>query len=441
MIRLFLLASISFITGFLHSQSVLDQYVKEAIENNPGIREKTLVENKNALSARHAAQLYGPEVQFLTTYTLAAGGRSIDLPIGDLLNGPYSDLNYLLMMEKYHTIENQSVQFLPHNFYDARFRITQPILQPDIKYNRLIKEEEAGIAKLNTQQSKRDLIQSVKTTYLQWLQAREAIQIIEQGLVLLNENKRITESLIKNGLGIPSALIRIESEITSVKAQLQKANADLTNAAHYFNFLLQRSPGTPIEVDSIPAVPAMPVQLSAAAREELKQIQTGHQIQSLALKLEEKYSAPRLGLQIDAGSQAFAPDWGGYVLGAVQLEIPIWNNKQTKTKRQEWEASMAASDAKLEWTKEAFETQLENEIRSLEADVAVYSSYSAAVKSNQRLYTETLKRYKEGLANYIELLDARTQVTNTELEQTIAKYQAWIRQVSIERMSASAILP
>ena len=441
MFRLYLLASISFMAGTLSGQSVLDQYVKEAIENNPSIREKELLEDKSALSVRHAGQLYGPEIKFLTTYTLAGGGRSIDLPIGDLLNGPYADLNQLLMMEKYRSIENQSVQFLPHNFYDARFRLTQPILQPDIKYNRLIKEEELTLSKLTTQQSKRDLIQSVKTTYLQWMQAHEAIQIIEQGLTLLNENKRITESLIRNGVGIPSALIRIESEIATVQAQLQKAKADQANAAHYFNFLLQRNPEAPIEADSIPTVPELPAQLTADAREELKQIESGNQIQSLALRLEEKYNAPRLGLQVDAGSQAYAPDWGGYVLGAVQLEIPIWNNTQTRTKRQEWETSIAATGAKLEWTKEVIETQLQNEIRSLEADLVIYNSYASVLKSNQRLYSETLKRYKEGLANYIELLDARTQVTNAELEQNIAKYQAWLRQVNIERISATAVLP
>ena len=76
-----------------------------------------------------------------------------------------------------------------------------------------------------------------------------------------------------------------------------------------------------------------------------------------------------------------------------------------------------------------------------EAELVIYNSYASVLKSNQRLYSETLKRYKEGLANYIELLDARTQVTNAELEQNIAKYQAWLRQVNIERISATAVLP
>ena len=60
------------------------------------------------------------------------------------------------------------------------------------------------------------------------------------------------------------------------------------------------------------------------------------------------------------------------------------------------------------------------------------------MKTNNRYDDETMKRYKEGLTNYIELLDARTDITNTQLQQNLAKYQAWIRQINIERLAATA---
>ncbi|HXR82635.1 MAG TPA: TolC family protein, partial [Saprospiraceae bacterium] len=185
-------------------------------------------------------------------------------------------------------------------------------------------------------------------------------------------------------------------------------------------------------------VPQLPDSLNVATREELQQIKTTNQIQSLALTLEEKHFAPRLGVQVDLGSQDFIDDWGPYVLGGVQLEIPIWDNKKSSLKRQEWEASIASVDTRYQYTREAYETQLTAEIRSLESDLAIYNSYTASLNSNQRYYTETARRYKEGLSNYIELLDARTEITNTKLLQNLAKYQAWIRQVNIERISATA---
>jgi outer membrane protein TolC len=439
--RLYIIALLFlFVLPNVKSQQVLEQYVKQAIEQNLSVKEKKSLERKQQLALDHAGKLFGPEVDFLTSYTLAGGGRNIGLPLGDLLNDAYLTLNDLIDMQKFQTIENQEFNFLPNNFYDARFRITQPILQPEIKYNKLIKKEEVSLASLQTDQTIRDLVKEVKTSYLQWMQAKEAIQIIDQGLILLNENKRITESLIKNGLSIPSALMRIESEIQQVNAQKQKAESDVSNAASYFNFLLNQPSGTTILQDTFNSVPPVPVSTDLTPREELLQIQTGQRIQELALQLEQKQHAPTVGLQVDLGSQANAPDWGGYYLGGVQLEIPIWDNKKSKIKQKEWAAQLEATSTKYEWTKNAFEVQLQTEIEKLESDIAIYNSYTSLLQSNQRYYQETLRRYKEGLSNYIELLDARTQVTNTQLEQNLAKYQSWLRQIQIERLAATASL-
>ncbi len=438
--RMWAIGIFSFLLVNVYGQAILDQYVRDAIAKNPEIRAKELLEEKQSYRVQEAAKLFGPEVKFLTSYTLATGGRSIELPIGTLLNDVYSTLNTLTGVQNFHSIDNQSIRFLPNNYYDTKIRITQPILQPEIKYNKLIRQEERQMAGLVTAQSKRDLVRNVKATYLQWMQAHDAIEIINQGLGLLKENKRITESLIKNGVAIPSGLIRIESEINTVEAQKQKVEADMANAASYFNFLLNRNADTEIIPDSFPGVPPESTPLAVDQREELQQIESGNHIQDLALTLEEKHFAPKLGVQLDIGAQEYLPEWGGYLLGGVQLEIPIWDNHQSKLKRAAWDASIASTTAQYEWTKRTFETELQSEIRSLEADKAIFQSYSSSFSSNQRYYTETLRRYKEGLANYIELLDARTQMTNTQLQQNIARYQAWIRQINIERMSASAAI-
>ena len=434
---LFLLALSASVIS-LPAQAVLNQYVKEAIENNRTIDQREAIERRQQFALEHAGRMGGPELDFLTTYTAAYKGRSFEFPIGDIMNPVYNTLNELTGTNNFPQAENETFNLLPNNFYDARFRVTQPILQPEIKYNRLIKEQELALAELQTDESIRDLTQQVKTAYFQWLRAGESIEIMDQGLALLNENKRITESLIKNGQAIPSALMRIQSDIEHLKALREKSLSNRANAAAHFNFLLNRPSGTEILPDNFPDVPTSLVQYDVTKREELRQIETGQEIQSLALQLEEKSHAPRLGVQVDVGSQAFFADWGGYVLGGVQLEIPIWDNKRSHLKQQEWEASLDASQAQYEWTKEAFNTQMATEIESLRSDIAIYESFSDILQANQRFYDETVRRYKEGMATYIELLDARTEVTNTELELNLSKYQAWIRHANIERMAANA---
>ena len=421
----------------IHSQAILDQYVREAIEQNLSVDAKKSIERKQQYALQHAGKLAGPEVNFLTTYTAAYKGRNIELPLGDLLNPVYSALNDITGTQNFPPVSNQEFNFLPNNFYDARFRITQPILQPEIKYNKLIKEEEVTMAGLQTDETIRDLTQQVKTAYIQWMRAGEAIYIMDQGLTLLNENKRITESLIKNGQAIPSALMRIQSDIEHLSALREKSVSNRVNAAANFNFLLNKPAGTEILPDTFNGVPPIPEQYDLSHREELQQIQTGKKIQELALQLEEKQHAPTLGVQLDLGSQAFAAEWGGYALGGLQLEVPIWDNKKSQLKQKEWKAQLDATQANYEWTKNAFAMQMEAEIENLRSDISLYNSFTDLLATNQRFYDETVRRYKEGLSNYIELLDARTEVTSTQLEQNLAKYQSWLRHVNIERMAAN----
>jgi hypothetical protein len=189
-------------------------------------------------------------------------------------------------------------------------------------------------------------------------------------------------------------------------------------------------------VDSFSSVPQLPDSLNRHA-EELQQIKTANQIQSLALTLEEKHFAPRLGVQVDLGSQDFIDDWGPYVLGGVQLEIPIWDNKKSSLKGQEWEASIASVDTRYQYTREAYETQLTAEIRSLDSDLAIYNSYTASLNSNQRYYTETA-RIQRRLVQLHRVAGCKNGNHEYELLQNLAKYQAWIRQVNIERISATA---
>ena len=141
----------------INAQNPLNQYIAEALENNGLIKEQRawIEEKKSGLAL--ANKNWSPEIDFGTSYTLAAGGRSIAFPIGDLLNPAYSELNRLTNSSKFPTLVNQNVQFLPNNFYDARVRISQPILRPEIKTNQLIKKEQLGLQEIQTEITKRDV--------------------------------------------------------------------------------------------------------------------------------------------------------------------------------------------------------------------------------------------------------------------------------------------
>ena len=94
------------------SQGILDQYVQQAIDQNLSVREKQLIEKQYDFRIKEAGKQFGPEVNFMANYTLAAGGRNIEFPVGTLLNPVYAKLNMITESNDFPMVEDQSINFL-----------------------------------------------------------------------------------------------------------------------------------------------------------------------------------------------------------------------------------------------------------------------------------------------------------------------------------------
>lgn len=422
---------------------VLEAYIKEAIETNHGLKEQSFLLEKNRLALEEARQLFKPTVDFGITYTVSAGGRNISFPIGDIMNPVYTTLNQLTMTTNFPQLENVEENFLPNNFYDARFRISQPLINREIYYNKQIKSAFIQLKEVEIQVFKRELVMEVKQAYFQYLQAMDAVKIFDNALALLAENKRINESLLRNDKVIPAVLLRIESEITNVKAQKNEATTNVKNAAAYLNFLRNTSLETPIGIlpTSNRQAPNDAALMAAGQREELDQLNVAQSINALVVDMENAYKVPQLGLQIDLGSQNFNFEYGGYVLAGLSAEIPIYAANRNKLQVQQAELDIKATGEKIAAAEKQIALQTLTAKNEVIATIDTWKSYRSQLTNSKRQYEDTLRRYKEGVSNYIELLDARTQLTNMTLQQSISWYNVLIKEAALERANASYPLP
>lgn len=422
---------------------LLDGYIQQALDSNHGLKEQSFLLEKNLLALEEAKKLFLPEVGFGMTYTVSAGGRNISIPIGDLMNPVYTTLNQITMTNAFPQVENVEERFLPSNFYDARFRVRQPLINREIYFNKKIKHEMIGLKEAEIQVFKRELVKEVKTAYYQYLQATEAISIYDNALQLLAENKRVNESLLRNDKIIPSVLLRVESEITQVKAQKNEAIADQQNAAAYFNFLQNNNLETPIKTDEevLKALVLDETSMQSGNREELQQLQTAQAINALVVELENAYKVPQVGVQVDVGSQNFDFKYGGYVLAGLSVEVPIYAGNRNKLQVQQAELELKATAEKMMQVEQQIELQAATARNSMLAALETWRSYEFQLANAERQYNDTFRRYKEGVSNYIEVLDARTQVTNVELQRSLARYTVLMKKAALERAVAGYRLP
>src|SRR5687768_17800999 len=102
------------------AQTTLDHYVKKGLEDNLALHQRTFDLQKAELDLKRAKTLFYPQASLNSQYTLASGGRTQDIPIGDLMNDVYSTLNQLTGQNKFPQVSNQTISFLPNDFHDTR---------------------------------------------------------------------------------------------------------------------------------------------------------------------------------------------------------------------------------------------------------------------------------------------------------------------------------
>ena len=430
----------------LNAQPALDSYVAEALKNNQGIKQEQFHMDKAMQALNEARTLFLPSVSLLGSYTRAAGGRTIDIPIGDLLNPAYATLNQLTQTHNFPQLQNASVLLNPDNFYDAKFRTSMPLVNAEIYYNRQIKQQAITMQQAQVNVYKRALVKDVKTAYYQYYQALQAIAIYKEAERLIDKNITVNESLLRNGVRNSTALTRARTEKQKIVAAVSQAENNSQNARAYFNFLLNKPLDADISCDSSffsnASLPAedIPGLKGVENREELQQINLKSSMLQLSRKMEQSYIVPKLSAFADLGSQGFnwtVNDKSRYYLLGINLEWNFfaWGQHNYRIRQVQSDADAAA--LQYDETEKAFRLQATQSLNNYQTAIANYHSAVSQKQLADKYYDDQLKAYKEGQLLYIELLDAQNQLTTAELQLSLAFAGVQIALAETERNLAT----
>jgi len=433
----------------VNAQQLLDNYVEEGFKNNIVLQQKNISLEKAQYALKTAKGLFLPTIEFQGGYQTADGGRNIPLPLGDLLNPVFSTLNQLTSSNKFAMLENQTINFLPKNFYDAKVRTTVPIINQDLAYNKRIVEQQLTLQEYEIQIYKRDLVKNIKTAYYNYLSALQAVDIYKSTLTLATEGLRVNDKLLEGGKGLPAYVLRSKSEVENSKAQVVSAEQQVINARLYFNFLLNRDSEELINLtlndkDELAKVEGLIVAESVINnREELKALNQVVSINKNVLKMNKQFAVPKLGAFVDLGSQSEGFNFNSntrYYMVGLQLDVPIFagNRNNFKIKQSNLDVQNSELNSKLVLQQLFLATSTaKNNLR------AIYETYQSSLKqleaasSYQRLIE---KGYTAGSNSFIETIDARNQYTNAKLLVNINKYKVLSAMADLERETATYLI-
>lgn len=428
------------ITSFAQ-RNVLDDYIQQAFHNNKGLKSQQFELTQSMLALQEAKSLFGPNVAVLGSYTKSKGGRTIDFPIGDIMNPVYNSLNQLTNSHQFKSLDNVSVQLNPDNFYDAKVRASLPLINAEIYYNQKIKQEQISQQQAALNVYKRELVKDIKTAYFQYYQVYQSVDIYRNAMLLINENIRINESMVRNGIRNNTALYRAKTEQEKITADINQAENNRRNAKAYFNFLLNRELDADIQLDStLLNTRAYLPGNDISGREELQQYKSATKALQLNEKMQRSYLVPKLNTFIDLGSQgtfaAFNRDTRYYLFG-VNLEWNIFSSNKQKYRIQQANNQVLQVKNDADKTADALQLQLYQSIQDYQTAIANLAAAKSQLSFSEKYYRDQLKVYKEGQLLYLELLDAQNQLTQSQLKHTMALAAVQTAYANVERTQAA----
>lgn len=442
--RLFIALSIVFAVSAAvrGQQTALDQYIREVLKNSPVLYQNSLDLDKAKISEDIARSYFLPTVGFQLGYQTAAGGRSIDLPVGDMLNGVYSTLNQLTGTSAFPNIQNQQINFLPVNFYDAKIRTNVPVYNPEVKHNIALAGNQIAGAEIEIRLRRRELVRQVKEAYFNYLLALQATKIYREALSLASEGRRVNERLLKNGKGLPAYVLRSEAEIEQINAEIYQSEVQVRNAASWFNFLLNRPADSDIDTlfDESEALlrcdQLVVMQQNTSVREEIKSLMNASAAYGNIISLQKSARLPRLNGILDLGSQS--ENWrfnsqSRYFLLGLQLDIPIFSAYRIRNKVAQAQLDLIQNESRTAYVRDQINLSAATSINNLKSALESLEAKQKQLEAASTYRRLIDKGYAEGVSTFIETIDARNQWTQAQLSCKIQLYKVLQAGVAVER--------
>ncbi|UZR93810.1 TolC family protein [Chondrinema litorale] len=442
-----LLFAISLPVNLLFAQSkILDNYIEEGLKSNLAMQRQGLTLERQIESLKEARGMFYPNVSFNADYTLAKGGRMIELPIGDLLNPVYSTLNEMNESKNFSMVDNVEEQFLPNKFHDTKLRLIQPIFNSDIFYNYKAAKDMVSIQQAKKDAYQKELTKEIKVAYYKYIQANEVLNIYSETRQLLNEVLRVNKKLVVNDKATSEIIFDAQYEISKLDEEEAFARKDMEVSKAWFNFLLNRDHQTEIETDTIvfqaftdQAFDSESLEDQAlTSRDELNQIRSSVSVENQLLNMSKSSSLPTVSLVADVGFQGYGYQFDSsqdYWLTQISLKWNLFQGLQNKSKIQQHQITLKELDTQQQELEEQIRLQVRESWHDYIAAKKSLSAATAALESAQSSFRINQRKYQEGQTPYINLVDARTKFTNARFSKLIASYSLLEKQAILERIA------
>ena len=404
--------------------------VQAVLDANPGIL--NLTELANAANSRFTQTQSGflPQITGTATYT------RLD-PVSHFALGGGPEFS-----------------FVPNNNFDAHITAQYELYD----FGKRAATTELSRSQVQTAQdnilvARRDLAYNAAQTYYNVLFYRESIRVQDQQIASLVAHRDEMQKRVDAGVSTKFDVTTTDVRIT----QAQNAKLDLQNQLRNQEVMLARllhrpqgSAATAVKgrLEYNPQPVNLEAELAKAAtnRPEVTLAKDAETTAELQAKLITRSNMPVLGIGAQAGGK------NGYILpnvaitdirfntvGVAQLSVPIYDGNKNKKQRVEAAANYRSAQARTQDTQEQIRADVRQAANNLEFSQARYDNAQQQIAQATEALDKARARYRYGVGQNLDVLDAETQLAQSRLARAQAMYNYTLGQYQLRRATGEQI--
>lgn len=408
----------------------MDSAVKEALENNPRMKEVIQKE----LSAIEEKKSISKDLLFKlsTNYSYS---RLKEEPYTVF---PNESLNMLIDKLNALTLPGVPATKIPHmpdkiavaekERVTWEFTLTQPIFTGFALINRKrIAELGVDLVQYEKEVAALELARQVKMAYLNVLLSKRALEIAQDEVAQLEAHVRDAEKFYEEGVVARNDLLKSKVALANAQQKRVKAEADLKTATSLLNILLGRPIEEATKVKELEfnisetehAEP--PYEEALRNRPEITLVETRLKQAGLAIEIAKSSHYPqvylvgqyqRVGEDLSASKNDFGNDHNASISVVAKLSLFEWGKTQNEIKKAIH--NKAQLEEKLKELKDTILTEVKQAFENLKVAAATIETAKAARLQARENFRITNLQYQEGITTSTEVLDARAYLTQAE---------------------------
>jgi outer membrane protein TolC len=432
----------------------LTAYVDQALRANLGLEQRRLEEGAAAARLAEARSLFRPNVELQARYSRADGGRAIAFPVGDLLNPVLDTLDELLasngLPPRFGALDNVEIPFLREREHDTRLRLRQPVYRRDLGANLGASRHGLDASRHARRAFERQLVRDVRAAYWAHCGSLAVLEVLEATRELVTESLRVSESRFARGALTEDEVLRDRAELAAVEQSIREAERGREATRDVLDFLLDRAPGSPVDVtgcdagagaggDAASAEPAVgkdeTTRSSLAVRSELAQLDAAVAASRSRVEVVGADVWPSLGFAFDYGAEGESYDFDeSFWQASLLLSWNVLTAGRTKARREAARFEAASLEQRREELARRLTLEARDAVEAIETARFEVAATDRRLRAAEEAYRIVEHRYAAGAVPLVSLTDARRELTDAGIARRLAAFRVRTAEAELERV-------